>query len=308
MRPIGDGRVRPDGLTGVYDMLTAVVCDDDRVLRQTISDLCESAGLQVVAETDSAPDAVALVRRFGVDVLVLDLSLGDASGETALESLRDVQPHPTIVVFTAYAAQPADLLRMGAYEVIEKPGLQRLAATLERIAAPGGHAEGDAAALQEERRSTSRAVESLVQLWRSPSGISSAVDLARTLDSAVDGDAILLLAVRGLDELDERVGPVLLADCRLAPARLLRQTLRTQDLVHEVPVIDGFAAVLRGGDARAAAAAWARLLEMVETAHLPGELRGVCAPIGVSGARDALARAIAVLQAAPPVGTTLVSA
>ncbi len=52
-----------------------VICDDDTGVRAAISALCADAGLEVVAETDSGGDATEMVRRFGVDVLVLDLSL-----------------------------------------------------------------------------------------------------------------------------------------------------------------------------------------------------------------------------------------
>ena len=240
-------------------MATVVVCDDDGLLRRTVSDLCEAAGLQVVAETDRGIDALELVRRFKVDILVLDLSLGDgSSGEHTLEQLQEVEPPPIVVVFTAYASNAANLIRLGAREVIEKPDLVRLAEVLGRLAITTAGDTGGG----EERRRTSRAVAPAADRWRSPSGIGSSSDLRHTLQDVVEGDALIVVSVRGLDELEAAVGPVLTADCRLAVGRLLRTTLRIQDLVHEQPDVDGFVGVLRGGDARAADAVWNRLIAL----------------------------------------------
>src|SRR6188474_1833208 len=101
-------------------MATAVVCDDDVVARSAITVSCEEAGLEVVAETDSGSDAAELIRRFGVDVLVLDLSLTDGSGERTLERLNEEGREVAVVVFSAFASDPWPLLRLGVQEVIAK--------------------------------------------------------------------------------------------------------------------------------------------------------------------------------------------
>lgn len=283
-------------------MASVVVCEDDDKLRATLSELCEAAGLHVVAETDRGADAVEIVRRFGVDVLLLDMLLVDGPAERVLRALQDLDPHPTIIIFTAYAGDPPLLTRLGASEIIEKPNLARLSAVLERVAVEGAAAEGDrpTRVVGEERRRTSRAVAAPPALWHSPSGISSARDLPASLRDCGEGDALLVIAVRGLEQLEDQAGPTLLADCHLAAARLLRQTLRTQDLVHESPTGEAFVAVLRGGDERTADAAWARLVELVKGADLPGELVGARARIDAMGGRDALARALAALQPTGP--------
>src|SRR5207342_2776025 len=115
-------------------MPTVVVCDDDVILRNTISGLCEDAGLTVVAETDSGRDAAELVQRFGVDILIVDLSLVDGSGEFAITALANDEGGAIVIVFTAYASEPHRLVNMGASEVIEKPDLERLSTVLERLA------------------------------------------------------------------------------------------------------------------------------------------------------------------------------
>ena len=70
-------------------MATVVVCDDDAAVRGAVSAICDDIGLEVVAETDSGADAAELVHRFSVDLLILDLSLSDGSGERTLRSLAE---------------------------------------------------------------------------------------------------------------------------------------------------------------------------------------------------------------------------
>jgi CheY-like chemotaxis protein len=274
-------------------MATVVVCDDDRVARASISVTCEEAGLEVVAETDSGADASELVRRFGVDVLVLDLALSDGSGERVLDQLHADGSPVVVVVFTAYAADPWRLLRKGVREVIEKPDFNALQEVLT----------GLNASLEEEvpandRRLASRDVTDAPRMWRSPAGVSTAHDLVYSLQEVEPGDAILAVALVGLEALETDVGPLLTADCRLAVAGALRDELRVQDLLHEAPEVDGFVALLRGGDARAAGAVWSRLTTDLRSSGLPGEVKGAATRVDALGGSDAVARALGALKGA----------
>lgn len=275
-------------------MATVVVCDDDRVLRAAISSVCTDAGLEVVAETDSGADACEMVRRFAVDVLVLDLAFSDGSGEHTLAVLQAEASPVTVVVFTAYALDPAKLLRLGAREVVEKPDFARLGDVLLRIATSVEQSEGT----PDDRRRASRDVEQAPKMWRSPAGVCSHHDLTHSLLRLEIGDAALAVTVAGLDALETDVGPLLVADCRLAVASSLRDELRVQDLLHEAPEVGGFLALLRGSDARAAGAVWSRLTASVRAQALPGEVKGAASRIDTMGPKDAVARAVGALQSA----------
>jgi len=275
-------------------MPTAVVCDDDRTVRGAVSAVCAEAGLDVVAETDRSADAAEMARRFDVDVVILDLSLADGSGEHLLTELRAEGSTTAVIVFSAFADDPAKLLRLGARAVVEKPDFELLGAVLGGLGSPATIPGGSA----DDRRFASRAVEAAPTMWRSPAGVSSHHDLAHSMLTLEAGDAILAVAVVGLDALEGDVGPLLVADCRLAMAAALRDELRVQDLLHEAPGAGGFVALLRGGDARSAGAVWARLTAAVRRDGLPGELKGTAARVDSIGAKDALARAVGALQAA----------
>ena len=283
-------------------MAKVVVCEDDPVVRASVTTVCEHAGLEVVAETDRGGDAAELVRRFGVDVLVLDLSLKDDSGEHTIEALNAAGTRTAIVVFTAYAADTSNLLRLGVREVVEKPDFERLGDVLERI----GSAVDDVKP-SEERRIASRPIADTPPIWRSPSGVSSHNDLHHSLPGVEEGDSVLAVTVVGLETLRADVGHLLVADCRLAVASFLRQQLRIQDLLHEAPEVDGFVAIIRGGDARAAGAVWSRLMAALRSSSLPGEVKGAASRVDSLGAPDAVARTIGALQSANESSPSFVS-
>jgi len=271
-------------------MARVVVCDDDAVVRGAVTTVCEDAGLDVVAETDSGLDAAEMVRRFGVDLVVLDLSLADGSGERAIEALHADGSKAEVIVFTAYADEAPRLLRLGAREVVEKPDLELLGDILARVAA-----SIDALVQHDDRRIASRAVPDMPAMWRSPAGVCSRHDLEHSLLSLEVGDAVLAVTVVGLEVLEQDVGPLLTADCRLAVAATLREVLRIQDLLHEAPEVDGYLALVRGGDARSAGAVWSRLSAGLRTSSLPGDVKGAATRIDARGATEAVDRVLGAL-------------
>lgn len=274
-------------------MTTVVVCDDDKVVRAAVSAACVDAGLEVVAETDSGTDAAEMVRRFNVDVLVMDVALSDGSGEHTLATLDADDTSAAVIVFTAYASDPGKLRRLGAREVVEKPDLELLADVLGAVGSSPS-ANGS----QADRRAASRAVEPPPELWRSPAGVSAHQDLTHSLLRMETGDAVLAITVVGLDALEADVGALLVADCHLAVAGMLRDELRVQDVLHEAPEVRGFLALVRGGDARAAGTVWSRLTARVNSAGLPGEVKGAASRVDAVGPKDAVARAIGALHGA----------
>jgi len=260
----------------------AVICDDDSVLRAAVTDICQDVGLEVVAETDQGAAALELIRRFEVDVLVLDRSLPDMSGEQVLRELqvRDQQP-PEVVVFTAYQADPYVLVELGARDVVEKPDFGRLADVLTGVVLSLQEADKRA---REERRQHNRRVDAAPDIRRTEAGIAVRDDLLTTGSHTVPGDSVLLVAP--LSEPGRRPS----ADQLGRIGTLLRATVRIQDVVHEWPDADGFVAVLRGGDASAAEAVWQRVVNQAVRMGLP-ELHGTWAEVGPLGMVAAVERA-----------------
>ena len=80
---------------------TVVIADDHTVVRQGLRLLIDNeAGLQVVAEAGTVPDAERLARAHRPTVLVLDLNMPGGSSLDAIPRLREDAPDTAIVVLT----------------------------------------------------------------------------------------------------------------------------------------------------------------------------------------------------------------
>ena len=234
-----------------------VVCDDDATLRSVVSRMAEESGHTVIAETDSAHDAVELITRFGADLLVLDLSLPWGSGMEAIYEIRDREVPCQVVVFTSYADDSPDVRRSGVKAVVEKPDFEALDEVLRALS-------GDpAAATEQERRKPPRArprVPAAVTV--SPSGVEEPASFAAVIDAMESGDGILYVHVSlPPPEGDGPWDELLRTDQFLAVARNLRTVLRVQD---RLTVEDGkLKAVLLDGERAGVESVWRRL-ERVE--------------------------------------------
>ena len=111
-----------------------------RVVRQGLRLLIDNeAGLQVVAEAGTVPDAERLTRAHRPSVLVLDLNMPGGSSLEAISRLREDAPGTSIVVLTmqddpAFARQA---LRSGALGFVLKEAADEELLGAIRLAAAG---------------------------------------------------------------------------------------------------------------------------------------------------------------------------
>lgn len=119
-----------------------LVADDDRELRRLVSLLLVEAGYRVL-EAASAPEVHRLLSAQQVDLVLLDLNLGLASGLDVLTGIRhgpQLVDLPVVIVSAAVASDGDEALRRaGATAAVSKPFsidgmLTTVAAALERRA------------------------------------------------------------------------------------------------------------------------------------------------------------------------------
>ena len=106
-------------------MLTVLLIEDDRELRATLREALEVEGYRILAAA-SAADARALMahagRASGIDLVLLDLSLPDGTGDTLLAEIRRDSATPVIVVTAQQDEDPKiRLLDAGADDYLVKP-------------------------------------------------------------------------------------------------------------------------------------------------------------------------------------------
>jgi two-component system chemotaxis response regulator CheB len=106
--------------------LRVLICDDSVVIRAAIARILESdPRLQVVARARDGQEGVAVVRRGGIDVVVLDVEMPVMDGLTALPLMLEADPGLRVIVAstltTRGAAVAMEAMRRGAADYVPKP-------------------------------------------------------------------------------------------------------------------------------------------------------------------------------------------
>jgi NtrC-family two-component system response regulator AlgB len=102
--------------------LHVLVADDDRYIRETLSVCLEDLGCSVRTAA-SAAEAMAALRGRSVDMVFLDLRLGNDSGLDLVPALLAESPGVAVVIVTAYATidTAVEAIRRGATDYLPKP-------------------------------------------------------------------------------------------------------------------------------------------------------------------------------------------
>ena len=99
-----------------------LVVEDDEALKRVAQGQLERNGHQTAAAMDVA-EALDVLRRQPVDLVLSDLHLPDMSGMELLKRVRMEYPETAVVIMTAYGTieTAIEATRMGAYDYITKP-------------------------------------------------------------------------------------------------------------------------------------------------------------------------------------------
>ncbi len=79
------------------------VADDHPIVRAGVCGILSAdPGIRLIGEAEDGQQDVELIRKGGIDVLVLDLAMPGRAGLSLLRQIRDESPDLRIVVFSAY--------------------------------------------------------------------------------------------------------------------------------------------------------------------------------------------------------------
>jgi two-component system invasion response regulator UvrY len=104
-------------------MIRIVIVDDHAVVRAGLRQfLAEQSDLEVVGEAANGREALDLVRKGGIDVIVMDLSMPDQNGVDALAAIKARAPELPVLILSGYpeAHYATNLLRQGASGYLNK--------------------------------------------------------------------------------------------------------------------------------------------------------------------------------------------
>lgn len=120
------------------DEIRILIVDDHGLFRESLSRLLQvETGLRVVGECTNVSDAVVMLDRTRVDVVLLDYDLGAEQGTTLLEKLRPIRNGPKVLAVTAGMPDAAAVRMMesGACGIFLKhSGLDELLTAIHRVA------------------------------------------------------------------------------------------------------------------------------------------------------------------------------
>ena len=99
-----------------------LVVDDEEPLRHMLDLLLRRAGMEVL-HAESGEDAIALLEREGVDVMLCDVRMPGMGGLALVEWTREHRPAMTVIVMSAFGSVELamEAMHRGAYDYISKP-------------------------------------------------------------------------------------------------------------------------------------------------------------------------------------------
>ncbi|HEY2428409.1 MAG TPA: response regulator [Acidimicrobiales bacterium] len=113
---------------------TALICDDDSILRSMVGRLLADEGWEVVASVETAIEALDLARVLHPDLVIMDVSLRGLSGVEAVPEL--VAGGAAVVVCSAFSGVADHAHQAGALATIDKSDLASLVAVLAGLPVP----------------------------------------------------------------------------------------------------------------------------------------------------------------------------
>jgi DNA-binding NtrC family response regulator len=102
--------------------MTILIVDDEEVLQDVLTQLVRREGHSTLSAR-SGEEALEILEREEVDLVLLDLMLPGLSGQQVLREIRRRDPDQVIVVVTAYSSVESaiEAMREGAFHYIPKP-------------------------------------------------------------------------------------------------------------------------------------------------------------------------------------------
>ncbi len=99
-----------------------LIVDDEEQMRDLLAKVLEKNGFQVAAAGDGA-QALALLEKEPVDLVVTDVRMPGLGGMEALKAIKELNPDIIVIIMTAFGSidQAVQAVKEGAYDYINKP-------------------------------------------------------------------------------------------------------------------------------------------------------------------------------------------
>ncbi|HVO29436.1 MAG TPA: response regulator, partial [bacterium] len=100
-----------------------LVVDDERVIREILTDFLEMEGYSVVSASDGQEALTRLQSGDNIDLVVTDLKMPNMGGIELIDAISRMKTQPVILVMTGFGTVETAVgaMKRGAYDYILKP-------------------------------------------------------------------------------------------------------------------------------------------------------------------------------------------
>lgn len=116
-----------------FDMTSILVVDDSKFQRETIKNILEEAGYDVIGEAANGEDAIKLALILKPEIITLDNVLPDMFGLDVMDELNDVDFEAKVIMISAVGQDIAqrEAKEIGIQDYLVKPFTKE--ALLEKV-------------------------------------------------------------------------------------------------------------------------------------------------------------------------------
>lgn len=118
-------------------MAKILIVDDAEFLRVRISKMLNGEGFEVI-EADNGARALDKYKEIHPDLVLMDVTMPEMDGLTALKAIREIDPQARVIMLTALGQESVvlDAIKSGAKDFIVKPFEQdRVMGAIKKILA-----------------------------------------------------------------------------------------------------------------------------------------------------------------------------
>lgn len=122
--------------------VSILIADDEEAFRNSLEKILSRRGYQVTLAPDGA-NALRMVLRGGIDVVILDIKMPGLDGIQTLREIRRIAPDLHVIILTGHLLKSTEQegLALGAAAYLTKPcTVADLIGAIEAVTSPGGGA------------------------------------------------------------------------------------------------------------------------------------------------------------------------
>jgi two-component system chemotaxis response regulator CheY len=104
-------------------MFRILIADDSNYMRESLRDILQEAGFEVIGEAKNGNNAVEIYKALVPDIVMLDISMPDGDGIAALKQIMELDRDAVVVMLTVVGKPEIVLeaLNCGARSFLTKP-------------------------------------------------------------------------------------------------------------------------------------------------------------------------------------------